>query len=305
MQCPHCQMENAGGAKFCNACGKALRITEALAQTVQICPRCQSPNVVGARFCKLCGVPLASEADPEVTQLHVALPAAVDADATLISVAASPTPAPAPRPASARPATTFESPAPTSPSLPAAKPAGTGGGLWLRLAIGTIALLVLGGGSAWYFMQGRKAAELPPPALEIPREAPPASSLPPVPTSVMPAEPEKVLPPLLPSSKAEPITPPVRAESEKPSIRPAPRQPKRAVQAVPLPSPPAVSAAPPQAPTLPAWRVELQGALDYCAPKSGFSKMLCIEKARNKHCPGHWDVIKDCESHGVDPKTNL
>jgi serine phosphatase RsbU (regulator of sigma subunit)/class 3 adenylate cyclase len=49
VNCPHCQMQNPRGARFCLNCGTAL---------VQRCPSCQIELPGGARFCLNCGQPI-------------------------------------------------------------------------------------------------------------------------------------------------------------------------------------------------------------------------------------------------------
>jgi serine/threonine-protein kinase len=44
------------------------------------------------------------------------------------------------------------------------------------------------------------------------------------------------------------------------------------------------------------WQAALQSALKACEAESVFSRVVCIEKARWKHCPGHWGEIADCPS---------
>jgi serine/threonine-protein kinase len=44
------------------------------------------------------------------------------------------------------------------------------------------------------------------------------------------------------------------------------------------------------------WKDALRTDLIACNEKSVFSKIMCIEKARWKHCPGHWGTIDDCPS---------
>ena len=51
MQCPKCQFENRGGAKFCGDCGHKFVIT---------CPECGTSNHAGNKFCDECGHELTS-----------------------------------------------------------------------------------------------------------------------------------------------------------------------------------------------------------------------------------------------------
>ena len=50
MLCPHCQVENPVGAKFCNACGGSLG---------RPCDACRHANPPTGRFCNHCGATLA------------------------------------------------------------------------------------------------------------------------------------------------------------------------------------------------------------------------------------------------------
>jgi serine/threonine protein kinase len=44
------------------------------------------------------------------------------------------------------------------------------------------------------------------------------------------------------------------------------------------------------------WKSALYADLKICEAESVFSRVVCIEKARWKHCPGHWGEIPDCPS---------
>jgi class 3 adenylate cyclase/tetratricopeptide (TPR) repeat protein len=55
MQCPRCQHDNPGGARFCNRCGGELE---------RVCLRCENPNPAGARFCNACGEQLEAAPSP-------------------------------------------------------------------------------------------------------------------------------------------------------------------------------------------------------------------------------------------------
>jgi len=59
MQCPHCQAENAGPARFCQQCGTPLSRT---------CPRCQAQLPLQARFCPQCGTALDAVPAPAPAQ---------------------------------------------------------------------------------------------------------------------------------------------------------------------------------------------------------------------------------------------
>ena len=50
MNCPKCNHENPGGAKFCSNCATQL---------CQVCPSCNATNIpIEAKFCPVCGVTL-------------------------------------------------------------------------------------------------------------------------------------------------------------------------------------------------------------------------------------------------------
>jgi hypothetical protein len=53
MQCPHCQVENRKGRRFCAECGKLLPLA---------CPACSFENEPDDKFCGGCGIPLDARA---------------------------------------------------------------------------------------------------------------------------------------------------------------------------------------------------------------------------------------------------
>jgi len=55
MRCPRCDLENPGGARFCNGCGAKLDVR---------CSSCGEGNPPGSRFCNTCGQPLSAIAAP-------------------------------------------------------------------------------------------------------------------------------------------------------------------------------------------------------------------------------------------------
>lgn len=57
-------------------------------------------------------------------------------------------------------------------------------------------------------------------------------------------------------------------------------------------TPPAVKALPARS-----WKDALNADLKACREASVFSRIVCIEKARWKHCPGHWGTIDECPSN--------
>ena len=50
------------------------------------------------------------------------------------------------------------------------------------------------------------------------------------------------------------------------------------------------------------WQAALQSAMKACEAESVFSRVVCIEKARWKHCPGHWGEIADCPSAAAEKR---
>lgn len=50
------------------------------------------------------------------------------------------------------------------------------------------------------------------------------------------------------------------------------------------------------------WKDALRADLKACDEQSFFSKVMCVEKARWKHCPGHWGTIDDCPSSTEERK---
>jgi predicted amidophosphoribosyltransferase len=58
MECPKCQFENRGEAKFCKKCGNKLEL---------LCPSCGNPYQSDSIFCDQCGHDLRkpSEAPPK------------------------------------------------------------------------------------------------------------------------------------------------------------------------------------------------------------------------------------------------
>ena len=50
------------------------------------------------------------------------------------------------------------------------------------------------------------------------------------------------------------------------------------------------------------WQSALQSAMKACEAESVFSRVVCIEKARWKHCPGHWGEIADCPSAAAEKR---
>jgi eukaryotic-like serine/threonine-protein kinase len=90
--------------------------------------------------------------------------------------------------------------------------------------------------------------------------------------------------------------------------------PAAPANAAPAPAPRKDTAANPQAPAqkeasatkptatggtkgIGGWQAALRADLKGCEAESVFSRVVCIEKARWKHCPGHWGEVADCPSN--------
>ena len=57
MNCPKCNHENPGGAKFCSNCATQL---------CQVCPSCNTTNIpIEAKFCPVCGATLNAVSTPK------------------------------------------------------------------------------------------------------------------------------------------------------------------------------------------------------------------------------------------------
>ena len=86
-----------------------------------------------------------------------------------------------------------------------------------------------------------------------------------------------------------------------------PAEPKSADATTPTDSaaaPKTRRVAPPSDKAVPArsWKNALNADLKVCREESIFSRIGCIEKARWKHCPGHWGTIDDCPSNMAGQK---
>jgi len=49
------------------------------------------------------------------------------------------------------------------------------------------------------------------------------------------------------------------------------------------------------------WQVALRSELSVCDSQSLFRRILCVDKARRKYCPGHWNSIKECSTQTNNP----
>ena len=98
-----------------------------------------------------------------------------------------------------------------------------------------------------------------------------------------------------PATAAEPPATVAQAASPPPARATETTTPRNTADA-PAKSPP---------PTKPAagakdWKSALYADLKVCEAESVFSRVICIEKARWKHCPGHWGEIADCPSASAE-----
>lgn len=94
------------------------------------------------------------------------------------------------------------------------------------------------------------------------------------------------------------------AASDAVATRPAERPPQRPLPrpAAPPPERKATNDAAAVRPAAPPsdWRAMLRADLNACESLPVFRRVLCIEKARWRHCPGHWGEIADCPSSAAN-----
>ena len=122
---------------------------------------------------------------------------------------------------------------------------------------------------------------------------------------------------LLHSSSPSPSLSPTTPVADQTSNLPTPPEPDLAKQQLAEPksaaaTTPTDSAAapktrrdtPPSVKAVPAksWKDALNADLKACREGSVFTRIVCIEKARWKHCPGHWGTIDDCPSSKAGQK---
>jgi hypothetical protein len=103
--------------------------------------------------------------------------------------------------------------------------------------------------------------------------------------------------------RSPPATPPSPALAPQPSTEPKP--PAAATPATPAAAKASRNATPSDKPASAqtSWRTALNADLKACSEQSVFSRIVCIEKARWKHCPGHWGTIDDCPSSMAGQKS--
>ena len=49
------------------------------------------------------------------------------------------------------------------------------------------------------------------------------------------------------------------------------------------------------------WKTSLLEALRACRDEPFFSRVMCVEKARWKYCPGHWGTVEECPGKNPGP----
>jgi len=124
----------------------------------------------------------------------------------------------------------------------------------------------------------------PPTAVVQPRvQQPAAQPQPPLPAAETKGgsasePPARVAPETLPTEKSPER--PARKPAEKPGAKDAKKEAATVDAAVPA--------------RPPGWQSALGADLKACDAESVFRRIVCIEKARWKHCPGHWGEIADC-----------
>jgi serine/threonine-protein kinase len=103
--------------------------------------------------------------------------------------------------------------------------------------------------------------------------------------------------------RSPPATPPLPALAPQPPTEPKP--PAAATPATPAAAKASRNATPSDKPASAqtSWRTALNADLKACSEQSVFSRIVCIEKARWKHCPGHWGTIDDCPSSMAGQKS--
>ena len=102
-----------------------------------------------------------------------------------------------------------------------------------------------------------------------------------------------------------PTSPPGPTVNEKTGANPGPSAPAitPVQKATPVPAPAVAEkktsepAPPVKAATARDWKEALRADIRACGEQNVFSRVVCIEKARWKHCPGHWGSIDDCPSN--------
>lgn len=97
-------------------------------------------------------------------------------------------------------------------------------------------------------------------------------------------------------------SPPNQTATEKIGVAPGRSAPAStpAPKTIPVPAVAEKKSSEPAPPVKPAsakdWKEALRADIRACGEQNVFSRVVCIEKARWKHCPGHWGTIDDCPS---------
>lgn len=160
--------------------------------------------------------------------------------------------------------------------------------------VGTLVLLA--GAAVLFWRPATKPAAAPTPPAST--SAPPAAQ-----SAGTAATPTAAPPAAQTTEQASQAAERPTAASDAVATRPAERPPQR-----PLPRPAAPpterkaandAAARPAAPPSD-WRAMLRADLNACESLPVFRRVLCIEKARWRHCPGHWGEIADCPSSAAN-----
>jgi serine/threonine-protein kinase len=194
------------------------------------------------------------------------------------------------REAAAPPAGTSARPTPDiSGTLSAAAPASRR----LRNAAIIGAFALLAGAAILYWRPATKPAATPTPAAS-------ESVPPPAKSAGTTAVPSASAPAMQATAEPGPAAGRATAASDAVAPHSAERAPQR-----PLPRPVVppterkTAAARPAGPS--DWREMLRADINACESLPVFRRVLCIEKARWRHCPGHWGEIADCPS-SVEPR---
>lgn len=106
-----------------------------------------------------------------------------------------------------------------------------------------------------------------------------------------------------PPQTAASKTPDLSAQPATPAPVPAPTEQKLVTPPTNDTKPPVRATTPPAKAVLAKdWKEDLRADIRSCDEHNVFSKVICIEKARWKHCPGHWGTISDCPSSTGEKK---
>lgn len=343
MRCPVCAQEISDAAKFCRHCRTDLRqvvpptvnVAPSSVEAERIsCPVCAAPHAPGARFCKSCGHRFEASAVTPVL-LPAVSPLAAAPIPDLVAPLAAPEPAVNPRLAlNAQVAATTSSPrfmtqtGGQSASVSVTPPQKSSAGLFALIAI---VVAALGGGGWWWSQQAKE----PVVTVAIQSSAPTPASVPVAPEpspAALPADPvAPVAPPVVQAApeaapvaqadasaallaqkkaadkkledarkvkKAEEVKAAKQAAQENAAAEKAAARAKAQEAAHASPAPTPARAAPTD------WHAALRADLDTCSRQPFLQKIVCNEKARWKHCPGHWGKSEECKENTYNPDSN-